>query len=125
MPTLAVPSAGKGGLNDALNLRFGKCDSITIVFVEDKNIKAVKTIPIHISETIGNLGIYVANIVQNNGASDVIIRYIGHKAFQLLSSYKIKIFKTTNEKLTVKKSIELYIQRKLKLITEPNAHLIQ
>lgn len=124
LPIIAVPSNGNGGLNEIMHMRFGRCDSITIATIENNNVKAIKAIPIYVSEEIGNLGIYVANIVINNSATGVIVKYIGSKAFQSLFSQNIKIFQAPHEKLTIKQSIELYIQGNLQELTEPNAHLI-
>ena len=124
MLIIAVPSKGDGGLNNFLNKRFGRCDSITIISIEDDIIKAVKAIPIYATETIGNLGIYVAEIVRKNRASDVIIRYIGPKAFQSLNSQNIKIYQSPDEDLSVKECIDLFIQGKLTMIKESNSHLI-
>ena len=124
MPIIAIPSKGSGGLNEFLNPKFGRSDSITLVSIEDRDIKAVKIIPIYSSEAIGNLGIYVAEIIGKNNASDAIIRYIGHKAFQSLNAQNVKIFHAVDEGLTIKQCIDLFIQRKLPPLTEPNAHLI-
>ena len=84
MPIIAVPSEKNGGLNDFLNLRFGKCNSITIISIEDENIESVKVVPIYRTETIGNLGIHIAEIIGQNKVSNVVIGYIGKKAFQSL-----------------------------------------
>ncbi len=124
MPIIAIPSKGSGGLNEFLNPKFGRSDSITLVSIEDRDIKAVKIIPIYSSEAIGNLGIYVAEIIGKNNASDAIIRYIGHKAFQSLNAQNVKIFHAVDEGLTIKQCIDLFIQGKLPPLTEPNAHLI-
>lgn len=125
MPILAVPSEKNGGLNDLLNLRFGKCNSITFVSIEDENIESVKVVPIYTTEIIGNLGIHAAEIIKQNKASNVIIGYIGKKAFQTLNSQKIKVFRTLDERITVKKCIDLFIQGKLTETMESNAHLIK
>ena len=125
MPIIAVPSEKKGGLNDFLNRRFGRCDNFTFISIEEGTIKLVKAVPIYTTEAIGNLGTHAAEIVRQNKASGVIIRYIGHKAFQSLNSQGIKIFKAPDERITVKQCIDLFIQGKLTEATEPNAHLIK
>lgn len=125
MPIIAIPSKGSGGLNEFLNPKFGRSDSITLVSIEDRNIKAVKIIPIYSAEAIGNLGIHVAEIIGKNNASDAIIRYIGHKAFQSLNTQNVKLFYAVDESLTIKQYIDLFIQGKLPTLTEPNAHLIK
>ena len=125
MPIIAVPSKNNGGLNDFLNLRFGRCNNITFISIEDKNIKSVKVVPIYTTEIIGNLGIHAAEIIKQNKGSDVIIGYIGKKAFQSLNSQNIKIFQTLKEGITVKKCIDLFIQGILTEVKESNAHLIK
>ncbi len=81
MPIVAVPSEEDGGLNDNLNLRFGKCKSITFISIEEGTINSVKVIPIYTTEIIGNLGIHVAEIIKQNNAPNVIIGYIGKRHF--------------------------------------------
>ena len=125
MPIIAVPSEKNGGLNDFLNLRFGRCNSITFISTEDKNIKSVKVVPIYTTEIIGNLGIHAAEIIRQNKSSNVIIGYIGKKAFQSLNSQNIKIFQAIDERITVKKCIDLFIQGKLTEVKESNAHLFK
>jgi predicted Fe-Mo cluster-binding NifX family protein len=125
MPIIAIPSKGSGGLNEVINPKFGRSDSITLVSIEDRNIKAVKIIPIYSAEAIGNLGIHIAEIIGKNNASDAIIRYIGHKAFQSLNAQNVKLFYAVDEGLTIKQCVDLFIQGKLSPLTEPNAHLIK
>ena len=125
MPIIAIPSKGSGGLNEFLNPKFGKSDSITLITLEDRNIKAVKVIPIYSTEAIGNLGIHLAEIIGNNKASDVIVRYIGHKAFQQLNSQNVNIIHAREGNLTIKQHLDLFIQGKLPILAEPNAHLIK
>jgi len=124
MPIIAIPSKGSGGLNEFLNPKFGKSDSITLVTLENRNIKAVKVLPIYSTEAIGNLGIYISELIGKNMASDTIVRYIGHKAFKSLNAQNVKIFNVIDENLTIKQLIDLFIQGKLQILTEPNAHLI-
>ena len=125
MPIIAVPSEKNGGLNDFLNLRFGKSKSINFISIEDENIESVKVIPIYTTEAIGNLGIHASEIIKQNKASNVIIKYIGKKAFQSLNSQNIKIFQALDERITVKKCADLFIQEKLTEVKESNAHLIK
>ncbi|MHA2049905.1 MAG: NifB/NifX family molybdenum-iron cluster-binding protein [Promethearchaeota archaeon] len=125
MLTIAVPSNQNGGLQELIKERFGKCESLTLVSLEDKEIKAVKTIPIHVTERAGNLGIHVANVVKNNDSSISLVRYIGEKAFQSLKNQDIQILQIPDKNLTVRECVELHIQGKLKSLLEQNAHLIK
>ena len=121
---IAVPSSRNGGLDETVNQRFGKSENFTFITVENKNIKVVKIIPIYVTEVIGNLGIHAANVIINNNASDVIMRYIGSKAFGSLSSKNIKLFQAPDEEGTIRKCVDLFIRGKLRRVTAPNAHLI-
>lgn len=125
MPIVAIPSEEEGGLNDNLKLRFGKCKSITFISIEEGSIDYIRVIPIYTTEVIGNLGIHVAEIMKQNKTSDVIIGYIGKKAFQALNSQNIKIFQAYEDEVSIKKCVNLYIQGKLSEIMESNAHLIK
>ena len=42
---LAVPSANPGGLEADMSMHFGHCDLYTLVDVDDKAVKAVRTLP--------------------------------------------------------------------------------
>jgi predicted Fe-Mo cluster-binding NifX family protein len=124
MTIIALPSKGNGGLNEVIEKRFGKCESITLVSLKNKNIEEVKTFPIHLNEVIGNLGTYVASVINSNDASVAIVRFIGSKAFKSLISQEIKIFHIAVDELIIKKCVESYIQDKLTILSKPNAHLI-
>jgi predicted Fe-Mo cluster-binding NifX family protein len=125
MPVIALPSKGEGGLNDYLSTRFGRCDNITIVSIEEKSIVAVKVIPIEGDKAFGNLGIYISKLIKENKASAAIVRFIGSKAFKALSSQNIQIFKIDDNDLEVKTCIEKYFHREVELLESPNAHLIE
>ncbi|MFX1532067.1 MAG: NifB/NifX family molybdenum-iron cluster-binding protein [Promethearchaeota archaeon] len=125
MPVIALPSEGEGGLNETLSLRFGRCDNLTIVTIEKENIEAVKVIPIQKDKAFGNLGIFVANIIKENRVSDVIVRFIGSKAYKALSFENVKIFQALEKDLNIKQCIDLFTQGKIHLLKEPNAHLIE
>lgn len=125
MTILAVPSKGNGGLNDVMEKRFGKCESITLVSLKNKNIESVKIIPILATDVMGNRGIHIANLIENNNASITFVRYIGIKSFNSLKSQNIEIFQISTDNLKVKKCIDFYIQGKLSILTESNAHLIK
>ena len=125
MPIIALPSNGEGGLNDTLSLKFGRCNNITIVSIEDGNIEAVKVIPIQKNKSLGNLGIYIANIIIDNEVSDVIVSFIGSKAFKAITSKDIKIFQLHDNDIVIKQCIELFTQGTMQMLEEPNAHLIE
>jgi predicted Fe-Mo cluster-binding NifX family protein len=125
MSVIALPSVGKGGLNTTLSLRFGRCENITIVTIEDKSIEAIKVIPIQRDKVLGNLGIYIAKIIKENEVSNVLVGFIGPKAYDALNSKGIGVYKVPNNYIRLKQIIELYNQEKLDLLKESNAHLIK
>jgi len=125
MTIIGLPSKGNGGLNESIEKRFGKCESITLVSLKNKNIAAVKTFFIHSNEVVGNMGTNVANLVNNNKASIVIVQYIGSKAFKLLKSQGVKIFQIVKDELIIKECIKLYLQDKLAILEQPNSHLFE
>lgn len=125
MTIIAVPSKGNGGLNDAIEKRFGKCESITLVSLKNKNIESVKIIPILSSDVMGNRGLYVANLIENNNALTTLLRYIGNKSYNSLKAQNIQIFHISIDNLKIKKCIELYIKGKLPILSESNSHLIK
>lgn len=125
MPIIALPSNGEGGLNDSLSSRFGRCDNITIVSIEQDNIVAVRVIPIEVDKAMGNLGIYVSKLIKENNASKVIVKYIGSKAYKTLSSENIQIFNISDKDIVVKECVERFIRGDIQLLENPNAHLME
>ena len=125
MLVIALPSNGDGGLNDSLSIRFGRCDNATIITMEDKDIVAVKVIPIQKDKAMGNLGTYVANLIKENKASELIVKFIGFKAFKKLSSENMHIFNISDKSMNLKQCIEVFNRGKMQLLKEPNAHLIE
>ncbi|MFX0028666.1 MAG: NifB/NifX family molybdenum-iron cluster-binding protein [Candidatus Hermodarchaeota archaeon] len=125
MPVIALPSEGEGGLNDSISVRFGKCSSITIVSIEQKSIVAVKVIPVGRNIVLGNLGVYIAKLIRENNASDVIVKFIGSKAYHALSSENIHIFKVSNKDLDIKQCIDMFKRGEILLLEGPNSHLIK
>jgi predicted Fe-Mo cluster-binding NifX family protein len=125
MPIIALPSNENGGLNDSLSVRFGRCDNITIVSIEEKRIVAVKVIPIQKDKAMGNLGTFVAKIIKENGATEVIVKFIGFKAFKALSNEKIHIYNILEKSTDLKQCIDIFNRGEMQLLKEPNAHLFE
>ncbi|MFX0033384.1 MAG: NifB/NifX family molybdenum-iron cluster-binding protein [Candidatus Hodarchaeota archaeon] len=120
MVIIVVPSNEKGGLNEQMNSRFGRCPSFTLITIENKDIKEVRVVPNHASETMGGAGVQAAQIVGNIGADGVIVSFLGPNAAEALNSLNIKIYQAPDEPITVKEVIELYLDQKLDLITSAN-----
>ena len=114
MEIVAVPTNGKGGLNEDLSPRFGRCSSFTFITIENNEISSVKTVPNHASEAMGGAGVQASQIVGMNNANVVIVGKLGPNAAQSLNALNLKIIEAPNEILSVKKVIELYLGGQLK-----------
>ena len=120
MVIVAVPSFGDDGLNSLMNPRFGRCGIFTLVTIEDKSIKEVKTVSNMAASAMGGAGIQAVQTIGNYGATEVVVGNLGPNAAQSLSAMNFKIYQAPNEQLTVKKIIELYLEGKLQTISGAN-----
>jgi predicted Fe-Mo cluster-binding NifX family protein len=120
MTVIGIPSMGNGGINSAVSSRFGRCPSFTFVTVEDGEIQKVKTVPNSAAGAMGGAGIQAAQIIGNNGASEVIVGFLGPNAAQALGSLELKIYQLPNQQMTVKQAIDLYIKGDLNEISNAN-----
>jgi predicted Fe-Mo cluster-binding NifX family protein len=120
MVVIAIPSIGKGGLNDDMNPRFGRCASFTFVELEDKEIKAVKIVPNHAANAMGGAGVQATQIIGNNNAEIVIVGFLGPNAANGLNSLNIKVLHAPDKKMTINEVVNLYIEDKLEELTSAN-----
>lgn len=120
MEIIAVPSNGKGGLNEDMSLRFGRCSSFTFVSIDNDEISVVKTVMNHANQAMGGAGVQASQIVGTNNANVVIVGNLGPNAVQSLNSLNLKIVQVPNQLLTVKQAVDLYIEGKLQEITSSN-----
>ncbi len=117
---VGIPSFGNGGLNEMVNQRFGRCSSFTFVTIENNEIKAVKAVPNHAADAMGGAGIQAAQIIGNNGASDLIVGFLGPNAAQALNALQLNIYQLPNQQVTVKQAITMYLQGKLAKVDGAN-----
>lgn len=120
MVVIAIPSIGKGGLNDDMSPRFGRCASFTFVEIEDKEIRAVKTVPNHAASTMGGAGVQATQIVGNNNAEIVIAGFLGPNAANGLNALNIKVLHAPDRKMTINEVVKLFIEDKLRELTSAN-----
>ena len=113
MVIIAVPSNGKGGLNEDMSSHFGRCSSFTFVTIENNEISAVKIVPNHSIAAKGGVGVQASQIVGTNNANVVIIRELGPNAAQELKSLNLKLVQAPEEDLSVKEVLGLHIKGKL------------
>ncbi len=120
MSIVAIPSVGKGGLNDYMSPRFGRCASFTFVELEKKEIAAVKTIPNPAAGAMGGAGVQATQIIGNNNADTVIVGFLGPNAANGLKAINIKIIQAPDKEMTIKEVINLYLENKLEEISSSN-----
>ncbi len=120
MTIIGLPSMGSGGISANVSPRFGRCQSFTFVTVEDGEIQEVKTVPNSAASAMGGAGIQAAQIIGNNGASEVIVGFLGPNASQGLTSLNLKIYQLPNQQLTVKQAIDMYLKGELQEISRAN-----
>jgi len=120
MVIVGIPTFGNKGLNDVMNNRFGRCASFTFVTIENNDIVEVKSVANDAQGAMGGAGIQAAQIIGNNGATEVIVGNLGPNAANSLNALNIKIYQAQGGSLTVKELIDLRLSGKLQVLTSSN-----
>ena len=120
MVIVGIPTFGDRGLNEVMNNRFGRCNSFTFVTIENNEIVEVKSVANDAQGAMGGSGIQAAQIIGNNGATEVIVGNLGPNAMSSLSALNLKIYQSQGGSLTVKELIDLRLSGKLQVLTSSN-----
>ena len=120
MVVIAIPSATKGGLNDLMDLRFGRCQTFTIVTLENKDIIEVKVTPNPARDEMGGAGVLASQTVHNTGANEVLVGSLGPNAINSLKSLNLQAFHVSGNNITVKDAIDLYLAGKVEKLEMAN-----
>ena len=120
MVIIGIPTFGNKGLNEVINNRFGRCNSFTFVTIENNEIVEVKSVANDAQGAMGGAGIQAAQIIGNNGATEVIVGNLGPNAANSLSALNLKIYQSQGGSLTVKELIGLRLSGKLQVLTSSN-----
>ena len=115
MEIIAIPSFRKGGLNEIVHGKFGRCDSFTFITLDNNEITQVKVIENSAADETRSAGTLAAKIVKNNGAEKLIISKLGMNASMALDALKIETFKAPKGKILVKDLVALYLKGKTKM----------
>ena len=115
MEIIAIPSHRKGGLNEIVHDKFGRCDSFTFVTLDNNEITQVKVIENSAADETRSRGPIAAKMIRNNGAEKLIISKLGMNASMALDSLKIKTFQAPKGKILVKDLVALYLKGKIKM----------
>jgi len=120
MVIVGIPTFGNLGLKEVMNNRFGRCASFTFVTIENNEIVKVKSVANDAQGAMGGAGIQAAQIIGNNGATEVIVGNLGPNAANSLNAINIKIYQAQGGSLTVKELIDLLLSGKLPVLTASN-----
>jgi len=120
MVIVGIPTFGNLGLKEVMNNRFGRCASFTFVTIENNEIVEVKSVANDAAGAMGGAGIQAAQIIGNNGATEVIVGNLGPNAANSLNAINIKIYQSLGGSLTVKELIDLRLSGKLQVLTSSN-----
>ncbi len=118
MVIVGIPTFGNLGLKEVMNNRFGRCASFTFVTIENNEIVEVKSVANDAAGAMGGAGIQAAQIIGNNGATEVIVGNLGPNASNSLSALNIKIYQSQGG--TVKELIDLLLGGKLQVLATSN-----
>jgi len=120
MVIVGIPTFGNQGLKEVMNQRFGRCSSFTFVTIENNEIVEVKSVANDVQSAMGGAGIAAAQVIGNNGATEVIVGNLGPNAMNSLSALNLKIYQSQGGSLTVKELIDLLLSGKLPVLTSSN-----
>jgi len=120
MVIIGIPTFGNLGLKEVMNNRFGRCASFTYVTIENNEIVEVKSVANDAQGAMGGAGIQAAQIIGNNGATEVIVGNLGPNAMSSLSALNLKIYQSQGGNLTVKELIDMRLSGKLQVLTSSN-----
>lgn len=115
MEIIAIPSFREGGLNEIVQPKFGKCDSLTFITIANNEITQVKVIENSAADETRSRGTLAAKIVSRNRAEKLIVSKLGPNTSMALNSLKIKTFRAPDGKILVKDLLALYLKGKIKI----------
>ena len=97
---IAVPTISPGGLESKINPHFGKCDTVTLVTIDDNTIKETNVVLPQGPHTCATL----PQLFVQNGADTCIVGGIGARPYMFLQQNGIKTY-TVGENL-INKSVQ-------------------
>ena len=108
---IAFPTISPGGLDSSINPHFGQCKTVTLVTVENDEIKETNIVKPQSGHSCGSL----PNLFAQNEADTCIVGGIGGRPFMILQQYGIKTY-TVNQNLineSVKEIIVHFLSNQL------------
>jgi predicted Fe-Mo cluster-binding NifX family protein len=111
---IAIPSAGKGGLDDICSPHFGKCQTFTVLTLVDgqiMNIDIVENPGYQMGHCMKLIG-----ILKEKGVDTFLVGGMGRMAFKVCNDLGIDIYCGLKE-IEVKDAIKAFLDGRLHTIT--------
>jgi predicted Fe-Mo cluster-binding NifX family protein len=109
---IAIPSVGEGGLQAPVSPHFGRCDSYTIVTLQDGRIEAVESLQNGTHTDCSS----PVQLLAKNGVGLMLVGGMGMRPYLAFKEKGIEIRHGTGS--TVADTIEAYIKNETQQITE-------
>ena len=122
MVIVAIPSFKPGTIKSDFNPRFGRSEYFTFINIDKGEIKEVRAVKNQGINAFGGAGVQAAQLIGNNGASEVIAKFLGPNAYQSLISLNIKIYQAPDKQVTVNDCITAYLEHKLPELNGSNVN---
>ena len=114
---IAIPTISPGGLESSINPHFGKCDTVTLVTVDDNNeIKETNVVHPQGQHTCASL----PQLFAQNGADTCIVGGIGARPAMFLQQSGIRTFSVSQELIqkSIKDVVSHFLENNLLEITD-------
>jgi predicted Fe-Mo cluster-binding NifX family protein len=95
--TIGIPTINEGGLLSDISMHFGRTPYLTIVKIENDEIKDIDTIEIQGKHTGGSKT--PAEIISNSGVDILICGNLGPKAVSMLQNSKMEVYSGASGKV--------------------------
>ena len=108
---LALPTLPPGGLDSSINPHFGKCETVTFVTLENKDILSTEVVTPQGQHSCAALPALFAQ----NGANICLVGGIGGRPYMILQEYGIRTYRVNQDLITkpVKEVIDFFVSNQL------------
>ena len=103
---IAVPTDGKGSLEDEISFHFGRVKNYVVYNTEDKSFKVLN----NTSEHMGGQGL-PPELLNEAGVEVMLCTSLGHRALNMFNNFDIKVY--CGAQGTVSQAIQNYQDGKL------------
>ncbi|MFW5912268.1 MAG: NifB/NifX family molybdenum-iron cluster-binding protein [Candidatus Hadarchaeota archaeon] len=111
-----VVATQQGGLEDQVSPVFGRCQTYTVVEVEEGKIKNSRVFQNEYINTMSGAGIQAAGFVTNQNAEAVISGNFGPNVTSVLNQSGVKMVPVSG--MNVKEAVENYLQGELQPVSQ-------